>query len=57
MVVVPLMAETTCCIAASREAKPFGIKTGTPVHEARRLCPGLVVIEARPERYIRATKI
>ena len=52
VVVVPLMAETTCCIAASREAKPFGIKTGTPVHEARRLCPGLLVIEARPEPYI-----
>ena len=52
VVVVPLMAETTCCIAASREAKPFGIKTGTPVHEARRLCPGLLVIEAHPEPYI-----
>ena len=52
VVVVPLLAETTCCIAASREARPFGIKTGTPVHEARRLCPDLKVIEARPERYI-----
>ena len=49
VVVVPLMAETTCCIAASRQAKPYGIKTGTPVHEARRLCPDLEVIEARPE--------
>ncbi len=56
VVVVPLLAETTCCIAASREAKPFGIKTGTPVHEARRLCPGLEVIEARPEPYIRYQK-
>ncbi len=53
VVVVPLLAETTCCIAASQEAKPFGIKTGTPVHEARRLCPGLEVVEARPERYVR----
>lgn len=53
VVVVPLMAETTCCIAASREAKPFGIRTGTPVYEARRLCPGLEVVEARPEPYIR----
>lgn len=52
VVVVPLLAETTCCIAASREAKPFGVRTGTPVHEARRLCPGLVVVEARPEPYI-----
>ena len=52
VVVVPLLAESTCCIAASREAKPFGIKTGTPVYEARRLCPGLVVVEARAESYI-----
>ena len=56
VVVVPLLAETTCCIAASREAKPFGIKTGTPVHEARCLCPGLQVIEARPEPYIQYQK-
>ena len=53
VVVVPLMAETTCCIAASAQAKPFGIRTGTPVHEARRLCPDLEVVEARPERYVR----
>ena len=53
VVVVPLLAETTCCIAASRQAKPFGIKTGTPVHEARRLCPDLEVIEAQPELYVR----
>ena len=50
--VVPLLAETTCCIAASYQAKPFGVKTGTPVREARRLCPGLVVVEARPEHYV-----
>ena len=53
VVVVPLLAETTCCIAASREARPFGIKTGTPVHEARRLCPGVRVVESHPEDYIR----
>ena len=50
--VVPLVAETTCCIAASKEAKQFGVKTGTQVREARKLCPGLVVIEARPGAYI-----
>ena len=27
--VVPLMADTTCCIAASYEAKAFGVKTGS----------------------------
>ncbi len=50
--VVPVMAETTCCIAASYEAKAFGVKTGTPVWEARQKCPDIVMIEARPARYV-----
>jgi DNA polymerase IV len=50
--VVPVMAPTTCCIAASYEAKSTGIKTGTPVWEALQLCPELVVIQARPARYV-----
>ena len=29
LAVVPTMADTTCCIAASYEAKALGIKTGT----------------------------
>ncbi len=32
--VVPMLADTTCCIAASYEAKAFGVKTGTNVAEA-----------------------
>ena len=54
--VVPLRAETTSCIAASRQAKAAGIRTGTPVYEARRLCPDLEVVEARPELYVRCHK-
>lgn len=50
--VLPVLAETTCCIAASYEAKAFGVKTGTPVYEARRRCPGIVLLEARPSRYV-----
>ncbi len=50
--VVPVMAETTCCIAASYEAKAFGVKTGTPVWEARQKCPDIVLIEGRPARYV-----
>ncbi len=51
--VVPMLAETTCCIAASYEAKRYGIKTGTLVQDARLLCPKLEVVEARPKEYIR----
>lgn len=50
--ILPVLAETTCCIAASREAKRFGVKTGTSVADARRLCPDIVFVEARPPVYI-----
>jgi DNA polymerase-4 len=50
--VVPVMTDSTCCIAASYEARHFGIKTGTRVGDARKACPGLVLIEARSSLYI-----
>lgn len=50
--VVPVMADTTCCIAASYEAKRFGVRTGTLVGEAKRLCPDIVLVEARHEYYV-----
>lgn len=50
--VLAVMAETTCCIAASYEAKKFGIKTGTSVRDARKLCPDMIFVQARPPLYI-----
>jgi DNA polymerase-4 len=50
--VLPVMAETTCCIAASIQAKQFGIKTGTPVWEARRRCRQIRFVQARPAVYV-----
>ena len=50
--VVPVMADTTCCIAASYEAKAFNVKTGTQVGEAKRMCPGIELVEARHELYV-----
>ncbi len=50
--VLAVMAETTCCIAASYEAKAFGVKTGTVVSEARKLCPDIVFVQARPPVYV-----
>ena len=50
--VVPTMTDRTCCIAVSYEARPYGIKTGTNVGEARRRCPGLELVEGRHEHYI-----
>ncbi|MEX0643114.1 MAG: hypothetical protein WD468_10460, partial [Pirellulales bacterium] len=50
--VVPVLADTTCCIAASYEAKSYGIKTGTSVREARQRCPHVHLIEARVRLYV-----
>ncbi len=44
LAVVPTRADTTCCIAASYEAKALGIKTGTQVGEAKRICPQIVLV-------------
>jgi DNA polymerase IV len=51
--VIPTPTEYTCLIAASREAKAFGFKVGTPVREARRICPEITIIHARPDVYVR----
>lgn len=50
--VLPVMADTTCCIAASIDAKRHGVRTGTPVREARKLCPDIVFVQARPATYV-----
>jgi len=50
--ILPVMAESSCCIAASYPAKAMGVKTGTGVTEARIRCPGIELIEARPKVYI-----
>lgn len=50
--VLPVMVETTCCIAASYEARRCGVKTGTLVSDARKLCPDIHFVEARPAVYV-----
>lgn len=50
--VVPMDTDSTCAIAASYEAKLYGIKTGTKIYEARRLCPALRCVQARHGTYV-----
>ena len=52
VIVAPVGSDTTVAIAASIEAKRFGISTGTPVWQAKRLCRDVVVTPARHERYV-----
>ena len=51
VIVVQTPAESAVAIAASYAAKAFGIKTGTLVREARRLCPGVIPVQANHRLY------
>jgi DNA polymerase-4 len=51
IIVTQMLVDTTSAIAASYEAKAFGIKTGTRVREAKQLCPSLTVVQAKHQRY------
>ncbi|NBJ12722.1 Y-family DNA polymerase [Microvirga arsenatis] len=50
--IIPVDSEHTGLIAVSREAKALGLKRGTFVRDARRQCPGLVLVTARHEVYV-----
>lgn len=50
--VVPMMAENTSVLAASYEAKAFGIKTGTKVFEARKMCPNIQFVSTGHKKYV-----
>jgi DNA polymerase-4 len=50
--VIPNDCDTTCCIAASYEAKAHGIKTGTGVRDAKATCPSIKMVLSRPDLYI-----
>lgn len=56
VIVTPLSSEHTGAIAASYEARRFGIKRGTKVRDARELCPDIAVMPARHDRYVQIHK-
>lgn len=52
IIVIPVATDATCAIAASYEAKAFGISTGTPVYEAKKICPDIICVLAQHEYYV-----
>jgi DNA polymerase-4 len=50
--VVTVDVDSTVCIAASYEAKKFGVSTGTQLGEAKKLCLELQVVVARHDLYV-----
>jgi DNA-binding transcriptional MerR regulator len=51
LIVVQTLTDSAVAIAASYAAKAFGIKTGTLVRDARRLCPGVIPVQANHRLY------
>ncbi len=45
-----------CVIAASVEAKTFGVKTGTTVWEAKKLCPQIILVPSDMDKYFAITQ-
>src|SRR5271155_5345509 len=50
--IVAVATDSTCCLAASYEAKAYGVKTGTSVTDAKALCPQIEIVVARPKLYV-----
>ena len=51
VVVAAYEGEGGCVLAASREAKKLGIKTGWRVKDAKKICPDIVVLTPDIEKY------
>ena len=52
----PVVVGGGIVLAASYEAKRFGVVTPIPEHRARRLCPGLIVVPPRFDAYTMASR-
>lgn len=51
--IVAVDSTAGACVAASYEAKARGVTTGTPVRDAKRLCPEIVLLPSRHRLYVR----
>lgn len=49
--VAPYTGDTGCVIASSYEAKRLGVATATSVGDAKRIIPGIVIVESDPGKY------
>ena len=53
VIVAPHLSDHSIAIAASYEARPYGVGRGVKIGEAKKLCPGLHVAYARHDVYVR----
>jgi len=52
LAVVPMLVDSTSVLAASYPAKKFGIKTGTKVSDAKKMCPEILFTVTNHKKYI-----
>jgi len=50
------LSKNGCIIAASKEAKSLGVGTGAVVNEAKKLIPGIKLVECDPTKYRHVTQ-
>ncbi len=53
IVVAPVDSDSTSAIAASYEAKAYGIRTGTKIRDAKAMCRDLVIVPGQHQQYVR----
>ena len=53
LAITAISAESGAVVAASYEAKAFGVGVGTRIYEAKQLCPGIVFRPSRHRLYAR----
>ena len=53
---LPVAVGPGIVMAATYEARAFGVRSAMPAEKARRLCPGLVVVSADFDAYVRASR-
>ncbi len=54
--VLATMTSHGCALATSKEAKPFGVKTGVRAMEAKQLCPNIIFVPVDPPKYRSTTQ-
>ena len=53
---LPVAVGPGIVMAATYEARAFGVRSAMPAEKARRLCPGLVVVDADFDSYVTASR-
>lgn len=56
LAITAIESEAGACVAASYEAKAYGVKTGTRVYEAKQLCPQIIFRPSRHRLYVRVNQ-